>query len=261
MNNKYVRKKIAGFTGIVFFFLLVSHTLPADRTDSQKRISDLTKQGEMLYSNGQFEQALAVFQEAISLDSNSRDIHQLFLNISRTYFRLNNREKSEEYLRKIFERDERTVIEDSEFENEYRMMVQKISAEYWFSVKTANQIDKQEERRIIAQMSKKPEKKKNKLLSWMLVGGVLVGATLAMMLLMKDNSNENIGTLKVTNLSGSNITVIIGTIFRSVESSKSILIYLVAGSYNAEIHYMNAVYFYPVEIQPNKTSILTFSGP
>jgi tetratricopeptide (TPR) repeat protein len=263
MITDFTRTKTASLTCILFIFMMISNAYLI-RADDKVDLSSLCRQGEALYEADQFEAALEVFKKAISLGGDSSpEMNQLYLDISRTYFRLNNREKSEEYLRKIFDGVREADIDERQFEDDYRMMFKKIAAEYWFSMKSVNRVDKQEDRRIIAKMSEKPEKKRKKLLSILLVGGVLVASALGLVLLLGKNNQDNMGgkgALKVINRSEFNIMVYVGTMQRFITPYNSVMIYLEAGTYTVEIRTSSVLYSYQVVIRSNETSVLTFSA-
>lgn len=257
--NHLGHKKTAWFTCFLFMFLLLANTYPI-QSDENNESTRLIQQGEQLFDQGEYEQALKMFEKAIPLTRDTEILVGLYLKLSLIFFKLDNPNKSEESLRSMFELTTDIDINEDEFEAEYSMIYKKIKAEYWFSVRTKSEAEKKEDRQIIEKLSKKPEKKKNKLVPILLIAGVAI-AVIFMAVLMWPNKEEvKRGILKVYNVSEYGISVIVGSINRSCSIGTHVNIFLEVGTYQVEITGQGNTKTYTVTIEENQTSAIFFHG-
>lgn len=253
------KKKTAWISCFLFMFLMMVNVFPNPLEKSNDG-SRFIQQGEELFNQGEYAQALKMFEKAIPLINDEEVLIKTYMNVSRIHFKLNNLLKSEESLRRMFELNPDPEFDPGEFETEYTMIYKKIKAEYWFSVRTKTEAEKKEDRQIIQKLSEKPKKKKNKWLPIVLIGGVVIAITVLAVLFWQDKDDLNRGTLKVQNESENSISVIVGTTYRHCSGNSFVNILLEAGTYTVEIVGQGNTETHTVTIEENSMTVIHFFG-
>ncbi len=254
-----IRQKTAVVTCFIFMSLLISNAFALESSQTVEART-LIERGEQFLRDGEFQDALECFNKAIPVTQDNHLLAKIYFNISRVYYSINNINKTEENLRKMFELDLEIKIDESQFDAEYSMIYKKVNAEYWFSLSSFDRTEKQRDKRIIQQLSKRPEKKKSKLLPILIIGGIVIVSMVMAILFWKSSDEDNRGMLKVINQSDDHISVIIGTLNRLVAANSSTLIYLEEGTHEVEILGQSKSAFYTITIVANVMSILNWYG-
>ena len=253
------KRGTAFFTFFIFLFFLVVNIYSTE-PQGQNRIEEILKDSEQLYQSGEYEQALAWFQSAIPLTKDKDILASIYLKLSRVHYKMENQNKSEEMLRRMFELDSEIKIDESQFDAGYSMIYKKVNAEYWFSFRVGDEQKKKEDRKIIEKLSKKPEKKKKKLIPILLISGVAVAMVAMAVLLWQKGGEERRGHLSIFNRSDTYISVRIGSQNNRVDANSSLTILLKEGPHEVVISYMEQTATFMIEIVCEETTMLIWEG-
>jgi len=193
----------------LFVFLLIANNFTLS-SNSDKGHELLIKTGEKCLLDGEYEKAVEIFQEAITLIKTKKKLAQLFQLLSLVYYKMGDKERCEESLREMFEQNPDTRINAKEYEDVYKMIFNKVKAEYWYVLRTMNEEEEETEQKIIEKLANKPKKKKNKLIRILVITGmaVLLGVATALLLITSDqNQPQKIPAGRVEIYNQSLITV------------------------------------------------------
>jgi tetratricopeptide (TPR) repeat protein len=218
------------------------------------------KDAQQSYQDGLYEQAIVKFGKILSLTEDDEIMASVYLSLSLAHFKMENKKKSEDMLRKLFELDSNINLDEGQFDTEYSMIYKKIKAEYWFSIRPGSDKREKEDRKIIEKHSKKPKKKKNKLLSYLLIGGVVIVAVVMAVLFWQEGGTERRGQLTIFNRADHFISISIGTLNRRVESNSSLTLTLAEGTHEVVISYAGQRATYTIEVFFEETTTLTWEG-
>jgi tetratricopeptide (TPR) repeat protein len=253
------RRHTALFTFFLFVFFSIA---PIYSIEPQKQndIEETLRSARQSFADGFYNQAIIEFEKILVLTDDEEILASVYLGLSLAYFKSENIKKSEDILRKLFELDSNINIEENQFETEYSLMYKKIKAEYWFSIKNGSEEREKEDRKIIAKHTKKPNKKKSKLLPILLIGGVAIAAVAMAILFWQEGGTERRGYLNIYNRSDHYISVSIGTLYKRIEAHDSSTIILAEGFHEVEISYSGQNATYRVEVIFEQTTTLIWEG-
>jgi formylglycine-generating enzyme required for sulfatase activity len=178
--NKFFLKKTAVFVIFMFCSFLLSDIFPKSMA-FQESGKELLEQGEQFYKNGQYEKALETFEAAEPLIKNNNDLMKLYLNISLTHYALDNKNQTEEFLRKVFQLNPNFSIPEASCPRRFLSIFEKIKAD--------EQTKKKKQEKVIEKPIDKKKKKKFPVI--LVVAGVaLVGVLAALMMKGKKKDNS-----------------------------------------------------------------------
>jgi tetratricopeptide (TPR) repeat protein len=258
MKNVF-RKHTALFTFFLFVFFSIAPIYsiePLKQNDIEKTI----REARQSFEDGFYGQAIIEFEKILLLTHDEEILAPVYLGLSLAYFKSGNVKKSEDILRKLFELESNINIEESQFETEYSLIYKKVKAEYWFSIKNGSEEREKEDRKIIAKHTKKPKKKKNKLLPILLIGGFAIALVAMAILFWQEGGTERRGYLNIYNRSDHYISVSIGTLYKRVEANDSSTLILAEGFHEVEISYSGQNATYRVEVLFEQTTTLVWES-
>jgi tetratricopeptide (TPR) repeat protein len=257
-------KKTTWLTAAVFVFLLIAPAY-SYQSDESNDINTTLETGEQLFTRGEYEKALPFLEKAATLIRDNNILSGLYLKISYAHFKLGNTPKSEEWLRYLFEMDPGIETDMSQYESGFSMIYKKIQAEYWFSIRNRTEAEQKQYQKVIEKYSRRPEKKRNKLIPTLLISGVVIAAILITVLTWENKKDNYQGTLIVKNSFPYGVTVSVGDFSLYCSSNHFVKIYLEAGTHTVKITGVDITglgnsKIYTVIIEENQTTTINFLG-
>ncbi len=256
---------------LVLFFLFFISVPCFPQESAEEPIPPTLKGAEELIARGQAREALKVLEKLeAGIESPEKQL-RYFLLKARAHISLDERDGCEDAIREIYQRGLSDRIQTGTLEKELRFYVDKVKAEYWFSIDNAEEDEDTVDQRIIEQASQKPKKKS--LLPKLILGTVLVGVVVAAVLLIflggeEEEDNGNLGTLKFENRSYGSVNIEVGGIVKNVQGTSSnhwplpdvnkVLIDLMPGTYALKVTYDSEVYTYSISISRGITTHFIF---
>lgn len=251
-------KKTAWLTTFLFIFLLLINSLPQYSQETGKG-ENLIKKGEKLYLNGDYQEALDVWLQAVPLVKDNKVLAGLYLYISKANFKLGNNSRTEEFLRKMFEIQPRKIPKEDDLDSDFSVIYNKVKAEYWFNFRVESQEDQDSQQKVIEKLSKKPKKKKKKILPILIIGFLAIAAAVVTIIL-SSKDEENYGTLVVRNNTELTINVRVGVSERSLGANDSTRYFLAVGDYTVEFYDIDHTQTHNITIIKGESVSISFSG-
>ncbi len=188
MNQDIFQSKLLIISVIFLFILLISSdVLPQRNVSAENDIEKLIQEGEELYKNGEYREAIVKFLEAKDLARTREEISEVYFNLSSAYYAINQSAEAKEHLQKSLEILPERTIDALYYSPGFVEMFNKTKAE---SIKL-------EEKRPVVKVKPGEEKKVKKGGKGFLyvIGALVVGGGVAAALLLgKKATGETTGS-------------------------------------------------------------------
>jgi hypothetical protein len=139
--------------------------------------------GGKLLEDGDYSGARKVFLNVLPRIENRGLRANVRFNLARIAFHLNNVEEAGEHLRALFEIDPTRGLEGAGHPEEFVSLFEKVKAEYWFAIKTDDGYRTEAEKQVIANLSRRPKRKKIPTVLIVAAAVVVVAAVAALLIL------------------------------------------------------------------------------
>ena len=188
MKNN-ARIGVTWLTLVVFILFMIIPGYPAQNKQEKKGLK-LIKEGEAHYDNFNFEKAVDNFKEAVKLLKNKDDLIRAYLNLSKTYYALADKIKTEKSLEQMFELKPAKPIDEEKLPRGYLKIYQRVSNKYMLKYSVSPR-DKTVKEIGVIEKPVSREKFKKKRFPWVIVivGAIAVAALI--ILLTKKSKNGN----------------------------------------------------------------------
>jgi len=171
---------IVFFALFIFIFALVSEAYQVSEDPEEKGLI-LLKEGEQLYENLQYDEAINRYNEALNLLKSNENFIRCYLNMAKAYYALSNQIKTEEMLRRLFSIEEDKKIKVENYPKGFIRIYFDIQIE--FTV--------QEKKPVV--MEKEGKKKSKKITVWLIIAGAAVAlGVLSYFLFIKKSGSPKI---------------------------------------------------------------------
>ena len=234
--------------------------LPLPAKSTEVRI--LLERGRRLLAAGDHGGAREMFLRALPRIG-ERDMRaRVHFDLARTAFHMENTDEAENHLRALFEIDRNHVTEGNGLAEGFVCLFEKVKAEYWFAIRPDDEYREEAEKQVIANLARKPKRKKVSAFLIVAAAVVVVAAVVAVSALVKDSQSEqldSIGQLWVVNNTTHDIWLDVAGRRLLIGPSQMEILFLSAGHYLAAIYTGNQdrVQYVGVTITPNETVTIT----
>jgi len=176
--KKQLKRNVAVFLvfSLLFFFVNPGKAAPEGKEDEGKK---LLAEGEQLYRDFKFLEALDKFKKAELIVESGKDKIRLYLNMSKVYFQLGVLSKTEELLKEVLKLDPGKILKKNRYPPSYREIFERL--------KSGSS--------VITKLGKKKKKKK---FPFLLVALGAAAAGLIIYFLVKKSKKKKDYTLTVT---------------------------------------------------------------
>jgi tetratricopeptide (TPR) repeat protein len=201
-NTLRKTRRLAPMLALIFIFTVVVEAYGLQTEKTANDAATLIGEGKRLMKAGEYVRAAGVFRQALPLVKSEAERVDLYFNLARTAAYLNDVAKTEEYLRALFENDADFKISEADHPQEFVQAFQKVRAEYWFAIRPDDEYREEAEKQVIANLSRKPSKRK--IPTFLIIAaGVLVVAALVVLVFVpkKQDDPRETGSILIQNRS------------------------------------------------------------
>ena len=168
-----------------FIFLLFSDSYPLQGNEKDKGVQ-LVIEGEALYNNFKYEKALNKYREAFPLIKSKKNLLRIYMNMSKAYYALSDKQRTKEVLVKLFKIKKKNKINEKEYPRGYLKIFKE--AKNW-----------KKQQKILAKEGRRKGRKK---FPWLLIIGGVAAIVIAILLLKKKDTNYTLTVEKGDGVTG-----------------------------------------------------------
>jgi len=240
----------------MFLFTLTVHAVPP----ATESAAALLEAGQHHLDEGDLDKALESLERALPTARDPRVRARIHGLTAWIFHELDQEDRCEEALRRMFELDQDVDIDAKYSSAGFRMRVDKVRAEYWFSMRTAHDERQEAEQQVIASMAKK-QKRKKKVWPLLLVAAGVVTVFVAAFLLGSQEAGVLTGTLRISNQSSFNIRIEIDRAIRTIAPGDWLQLVLEQGRHTLIVSATGQTpVTYTVTVVADATTSFTFTG-